>query len=252
MIIGEGLVFLVILGTGVFYIIRGLRRELRIAKLQGNFLLAVSHELRSPIAAMKLYMQTLQKRDLDEEHKEKILADILVNTERLSDLTDNIMTALRIEDESLDLQLEEHDLVPITVKLLDVQKRTIGEIHEIKTTMPSEAFAKVDIDAYKSILINLFENAVKYTPEGGTIHVNLGSDNETKLVIQDSGAGIDPKEHDQIFRRFYRAGNEETRSTQGTGLGLYIVSSLCKAMGGRVELSSSLGNGSTFAAIFRK
>jgi len=253
MIVGEGLVFLLILGAGAYYIVRSLKRELRIAKLQRNFLLAVSHELRSPIATMKLYLQTLQKRDLSEEKKNEILGDVLANTDRLADLTDNIMTALRIEDGSLDLQLAPIELAQLTRSTIDVFQKTIAKGYHIEMDLNENSIAKVDPEAFKSILINLFENSVKYSPIGSTITVGLEMNStETKLTVQDRGSGIARNEQKMIFDRFYRSGSEETRNAAGTGLGLYIVKALCKAMNGRIELVSSLGKGSTFVAIFQK
>ena len=253
MIVGEGLVFLLILGAGAYYIVRSLKRELRIAKLQRNFLMAVSHELRSPIATMKLYLQTLQKRDLKEEKKNEILIDVLANTDRLADLTDNIMTALRIEDRSLDLHLAPIEIAQLTKETIHVFQKTTAKEYKVEMDLNERAMAKVDPEAFKSILINLFENSVKYSPIGSTITVRLAMNGtETKLTVEDQGSGISPDEQKLIFDRFYRSGNEETRKAAGTGLGLYIVKALCKAMNGRIELASSLGNGSTFVAIFQK
>jgi len=202
---------------------------------------------------MKLYLQTLQKRDLSEEKKNEILNDVLANTDRLADLTDNIMTALRIEDRSLELQLAPIELFPLTERTIGIFRKTIAKGHRIELELDEKATAKVDPDAFKSILINLFENSVKYSPEGSTIKVGLQMNStETKLTIQDQGIGIASSEQKLIFDRFYRSGHEETRNASGTGLGLYIVEALCKAMNGRIELDSSLGKGSTFAAIFQK
>lgn len=251
MVIGEGLVFLVILMLGAFYVVRSLKREWRIARLQRNFLLAVSHEMRSPIAAMKLYLQTLQKRDLEVAKKETVIQGALASADRLRDLTDNIMTALRIEDGSLELQIQNMDIVPLTKEIVHVLEQTLAKAHQIKLELPNSCHVHLDAQAYRSIVGNLLENAIKYSKEGSTIHVRLDPEHCT-LQVQDEGLGIGPKEQRMVFQRFYRSGNEETRSSTGTGLGLYIVKSLCEDMGGSIQLDSELGKGSTFAITFPK
>lgn len=251
MVLGEGLVFLLALLLGAFFLLRGLRREWRVARLQRNFLMAVSHEMHSPIASMKLYLQTLEKRQLNKEDQTTVVQGALSSADRLRDLADNIMMALRIDDGSLELQLQETSLREMSEEVIQGLQETLAQDRQILLKADGPVYAKVDPQAYRSVLVNLLENAIKYSPKGSNIEVEITDGAMCTLTVKDHGIGIRQEDQRAVFQRFFRAGDEATRSSTGTGLGLYIVKNLCEAMGGKIELDSEAGKGSTFTATFQ-
>jgi two-component system phosphate regulon sensor histidine kinase PhoR len=247
MILGEGAVFLSLLLFGIYRTRKSLTHEFRLARQQKNFLLSVTHEFKSPLAAVKLNLQTLLRRDLDRSKHEQLLRRALTETDRINLLVENALLAARFENHSYELYIEKIDFSRFTEEVYtDYQSRQDGN-HELKREIEPEIFIKGDRLALHSIINNLLENAEKYSPEETTVTIRLKkSGNDAVLMVADEGTGIPVNERTRIFQKFYRLGNEDTRRTKGTGLGLYIVSTLVQLHQGRVQIKSNEPRGSIF------
>jgi len=249
MVFGEGAVFLVILAFGIYRIRRSISKELAFQQQQQNFLLTVTHELKTPIAALKLYIQTLQKHDLPADKKEKILNGALHENERLSQLIENILNASRAENKLFAIQKQNTDLVGLIHTLKErYQSRYHTSLIDFKgqTTL----FAAVDQNMLETILINLLENAIKYGGTQQQISIQIEKlDRVVTIKIADEGPGIDPAERMLIFEKFYRIGSEETRKQAGSGLGLYIVAEYLRLHNGKIRCIENIPTGSIFELI---
>jgi two-component system phosphate regulon sensor histidine kinase PhoR len=251
MIASEGSVFIGLLLLGIYQIRKTFKKEAALAQQQNNFLLSVTHELKSPIASAKLQLQTLEKRDLERAKQKEIIANAISDTERLNNLVENILLAAKIENSVYTLYKEEVDL---SQYLTDGLTQSIASFHyKRKIDLQIEPGIRMHLDrtSFPSIILNLFENAVKYSPEHSTIIVSLKTQG-AKIIfsISDEGIGIDNKEKGLIFQKFYRVGNEETRKTKGTGLGLYITDYLVKQHGGIISVKNNIPKGSIFEVSF--
>jgi signal transduction histidine kinase len=249
MVFGEGAVFLVILAFGIYRIRKSISKELAFQQQQQNFLLTVTHELKTPIAALKLYIQTLQKHNLPEDKKDKILNGALQENERLSQLIENILNASRAENKLLAIQKQRTELVAL-VQSIKERYQARYHIGLIDFKGPEELFAAVDLHMLDTILVNLIENAIKY---GGTQqHISIQMEKLDRFValkISDEGPGIDPLERQHIFEKFYRIGSEETRKQAGSGLGLYIVAEYVRLHDGQIRCIENKPSGSIFELI---
>lgn len=252
MVVGEGSVFLLFLLIGIFIMQRTIRKEIQLVRQQRNFLLSITHELKTPVAAIKLCLQTLQKRTgLSAAQREPLQNTAVENTERLHNLIDNVLLATRIESGQHMLQIEQTNLSELTYKVLTSLRNTVAGTVSIDTDIEEGLQGAVDEMAYESILINLLENAVKYA-SGSPIRVQLRRVNaSTELQVADQGPGIPKQEKGRIFEKFYRMGNEETRTKKGTGLGLYIVKHLADLHGAHIWVSDGPKGGTIFHVRFK-
>ena len=244
MILTEGSVFFIILFLGLVRIRRSWLQEIRLNRQQSNFVLSVTHELKSPLSTIKLVGETLRKRDLDPEHKQRLVTSALDETERLETLIENILMAARLEDRGFGLEMGRVDL-----------RRSMEELHAryeafdppVRVELPDDAvFVTGDGNALDLVVGNLVENALKYAP-GGPVDVRLErTDGRARITVRDHGPGIPAEERDRIFQKFYRLGSEETRRAKGTGLGLFIVQRLVRRHKGTIAVSDAPGGGALF------
>lgn len=247
MVVGEGSVFLVFLLFGIFKTRQSFQKEVLLANQQKNFLLSITHELKSPIASVKLYLQTLDKRKLDEEKQKEILNKALVETDRLHGLVENLLLATKVDRGDYTPYFEDIDLSMLVESAVDKLAAELGSKAIIKKRIAVGLHVEGDSLALQSILYNLVENAVKYGGEGGQIGIALEKDNsEVLLSVADNGIGINGSEKEKVFDKFYRIGNEETRKTKGTGLGLYIVKSLVEKHSGKIAIKDNQPQGAVF------
>ena len=249
MIAGEGSVFLVLLVLGVVQTQKAFKKETALTRQQKNFLLSVTHELKSPIASVKLQLETLQKRELEKNVQREMLNNALNDTERLHTLVENILLATRIDNSAFSLHRERVDL---SAFITDIIQQMPGA-HKQKTEMNIEPGISFDIDKtlFPSVILNLFENAVKYSPASSPIILSLKKENGNIIFfVKDEGSGISENEKENIFQKFYRLGNEETRSAKGTGLGLYIAKYIAGLHGGKISVKNNVPRGSIFEITF--
>lgn len=251
MIVGEGTVFLLILLFGVYQVRKSIKRESELANQKSNFILSVSHELKTPIAATKLQLQTLLKHDLEREKQKELLNNALNENNRLHKLVDNVLMANQIENNNLSIQKENIDLSELIETTV---KRYFSEQIEKKNivlNIEPNVFYFGDKELLPSIFINLIENAIKYSFETITIDVVLRSiNNNAVLEIRDQGCGIPDKEKETVFQKFFRSGSENTRKTKGTGIGLFIVKSICDLHQVQIKILNNQPIGSIFQIQF--
>lgn len=246
MIVGEGTVFFIFLLAGIYITQRTIKKEIKLVRQQRNFLLSITHELKTPLAAIKLSMDTLAKREnLDTDQRNLLQNNVRDNTERLSLLIENVLLATQIENGKDILDKSEVNLSELTRKIvLRIGQTWAGA--EIKIEIDSEIICITDIHNYESIVTNLIENGLKY---GGDkpLTVSLSQENEqVTLQVSDQGPGIENALKPSVFKKFYRAENEETRSKKGTGLGLYIVKELVWLNNGTIHIEDNQPSGSKF------
>jgi signal transduction histidine kinase len=251
MISSEGAVFIGLLLLGTYQIRKTFRKENELAARQKNFLLSVTHELKSPIASAKLQLQTLQHRELTKTQQLEIIQNTISDTERLHQLVENILLAANIENNIFSLNRESIDL---SAYLEENLRQTIGLFNykqKIVLDIEKDIRMKIDRTSFPSIVLNLFENAVKYSDPGSTITIGLKKHREgVVLSVKDEGRGIPAEEKKNIFEKFYRIGNEETRKTKGTGLGLFIVKHLVELYGASITVKDNVPKGTVFEIIF--
>jgi len=237
---------------GLIKIQKGLKKELEVSDQQKNFMLSVTHELKTPLASSKLYLDTLLKRDLDIEKQKDIYKKIQLDNNRLIKLVEHILLATNLEHENMAIMKETTDISRLCEETIKSVSGTRGKDHITETSITPGIQLKVDELLFSSILLNIYDNAVKYSEPGSLIEVVLNKDKEyISLSVKDQGKGISQEESKKIFQRFYRSENEEIRKTKGTGLGLYIVNQLVKAHNGVIEISSNQPKGSIFTVKFK-
>lgn len=243
MLVGEGTVFVIILFGGVFMIKRAYKKESHLNKMQENFLLSVSHELKTPIASVTLFLQTLQKRDLPENKREEIYHQSLTEIKRLESLVSNLLITRSIENKNYFLNKSDIDLSDLIQSTTNSLKSTVLKNHSIHTQLESCTIS-ADKESLQSILTNLLQNAAKYSPADSNINIILSKkNNRIQLEICDEGIGISDEKKTLALKRFYRDENEMTRKSKGTGLGLFITKFLVEQHGGTISLRDNSPRG---------
>jgi signal transduction histidine kinase len=226
-----------------------LRRLRDLDRLKDEFIAVASHELRTPLASVYGAAMTLQRDDLDAATRRSLLAIVYEESARLARLVDQILWASRLEADRAEVTIGAVDGVQLAREVVDATMTHLPEGLEVDLVAQSDLpRVSGDSERMKQVLVNLVENAVKYSPDGGRIEVNLASsDGEVRFSVRDEGLGIPDSEQARIFEKFHRLDPNLTRGVGGTGLGLYICRQLIELMGGRIWVTSELGVGSTFA-----
>ncbi|MCE2788524.1 MAG: HAMP domain-containing histidine kinase [Saprospiraceae bacterium] len=252
MIWGEGLVFGLSLIAGMWFIQRAHTREVIQSQKEKNFLLSITHELKTPIASIRLLTETLMKRKLSEEKAGELKSGILYESDRLGNLVDNILIASRI-NAGYQYFFETIDLCPLIQTQVDHFRQQYPEA-SIQVDCPSSGVkCQTDKMAFQSMCSNLLENAIKYSGKKPQIDLRLEEhQSDVRMSITDAGIGIPEKERERIFDQFYRVGNEETRKTKGTGLGLFIVQKIVHAHKGTIKVYPNQPEGTVFTIMLPK
>ena len=260
---------------------RAFHRQLHLSELKSNFVSSVSHELRAPIASVRLMAESLERGKITEEPKQREYFKFIVQEcRRLSSLIENVLDFSRIEQGRKEYEFEPTDVLGLaqqTVKVMEpyAEERQVKLLFEQSANGSTELSAVLDGKAIQQALVNLIDNAIKHSRKGDTVTVGLGHgtsrlgppegnsassvdappvalrrDGDSfpviNLSVEDHGEGIPASEHQKIFERFYRLGSELRRETQGVGIGLSIVKHVVEAHGGRVVVRSAPGAGSRF------
>jgi signal transduction histidine kinase len=244
--LGEGIIFLGIILLGAVFVYRAVWKYMKLSRQQQNFMMAVTHELKSPIAAAKLNLETIRKHRLDEEKQLKLLNNTIRETNRLDQLCNNILLAAQLETHKYRLFKEALDfsaLVENSIKELDGRIGT----HQIDAEIQPHMWMDGDKLTLQIVLSNLVENAAKYAPKNTRILVKLFEDQQQlKLQVIDEGPGVPEEEKKRIFLKFYRVGNENTRKAKGSGLGLFLTAKIVEQHGGSIEVKDNTPTGSCF------
>lgn len=252
MIIGEGLFFLLIFMWGAMRLKKLFSREHKQQQQQQNFLLSVTHELKSPLASVKLYIQTILKRELGPEQQKMFLANSLKDIERLDDLVENVLMTTKLENRSFNLPKEDFDLTAVVINVVDRLQKNACRTQVLKPNLDEHVIIHGDKFAITNVVNNLIENAIKYSPPCASVMVDLKVKEGAGIIfsVADHGPGIPEEEKKYIFSKFYRVGNESTRKTKGTGLGLYIVKTVLQKHNATIKVKDNTPQGSIFEVTF--
>lgn len=245
MVIGEGIVFLLILLLGHWQIRRSIKKQMMLDQDQRNFMLSVTHELKTPLAANKLYLQTISKRDLDASKKQELIDKAIEENKRLEHMIDKILNATRLENKSMELSIEPVDLKELVSQIKERFQSFYPGL-EVTLDIHPKTTLNADLFLLETVLNNLIENAIKYSDVKKIEVYAANSDSGITFGIKDHGHGVPVEIRDQIFRKFYRSGDEDTRTTKGTGLGLYIVKQICDLHGWSITCLTNDPKGSNF------
>jgi PAS domain S-box-containing protein len=235
---------------GTVYAFRDVTAAHRLDELKAEFVATASHELRTPLAAVYGAAQTLRRHDfaLDESGRERFVTLIVEESDRLSRIVNEILLANQLDAGRLDLFTESFDPVDLVERVAEAARARAPAGVTIFVDAPDAVpTVAADRDKVRQVLVNLVENAVKYSPDGGKIEMGVEAhDTTVQFLVRDEGLGIPPDEQEQIFEKFYRLDPGMTRGVGGTGLGLYICRELVVRMGGQISVDSVAGAGSTF------
>jgi signal transduction histidine kinase len=249
--IAEGITFLFLIVLGAILVYRSIRKQFKLQQQQQNFMMAVTHELKTPIAVARLNLETLQKYTLDPEKQKKLIRNTLDETTRLNLLTNNILVSAQLEADRYNSAMEELDLSTLLKDCIhDFRKRFPDRV--LEDSIEEDADLKGDPLLLQMLINNLVENAIKYSPKEGKIKATLSKTaNTIRLQVSDEGPGIPDIEKSRVFSKFYRIGNESTRKAQGTGLGLYLCRKIARDHNGDITVTNNVPTGSNFAVIFK-
>lgn len=252
--IGEGITFLALIFLGAIFVYRATRKQLRLTQQQHNFMMAVTHELKTPIAITRLNVETMQKHRLEENQQQKLIGSTLQEVNRLNLLCNNILLASQLD--AGQHKFEKHDvqfsaLVQKVVRDIGFRypKRLVNHsIADGITVLGEELLLEL-------LLSNLIENALKYSEKDVPVAVELSTLDATGsivLKVKDEGPGIPPNEKKKVFDKFYRLGNEETRTAKGTGLGLYLCKQIAIDHHAAITVTDNANKGTVFTVTFKK
>lgn len=213
--------------------------------LQNEFLSTITHEIRTPLTSIKGFSQTLQDNwdKIGDEQKKKFIKIIEEQSERLIKLIENVLNVAKIDSNNENIVPKKVNLNQIAKKVIELTKINHKE-HNFETNLASgELCALADTDFCEQILVNILENACKYSPKNTTVKISTGTkENNAYVSIQDEGEGIEENQLPKIFDKFFRVDNYLTSKAQGSGLGLYIAQNLAHKMNGEIKVESSTQN----------
>lgn len=248
--IGEGSIFFLFIIIGAAFVYRSIRRQFNMQQQQENFMMAVTHELKTPISVAKLNLETMQKYSLDPEKHQKLIRMTLEEITRLNFLTNNILVSSQLEGgrfKSSHEDLNFSDLLSDCIR--DFRNRHADR--ELLEEIEPETEVTGDPLLLQILINNLLENALKYSPKESPVKAALKKENNNvQLQIIDEGPGIADEEKKKIFGKFYRIGNESTRKTQGTGLGLYLCHKIAGEHNADIRVTNNVPHGANFTVTF--
>lgn len=250
--LGEGLTFLALILLGAVFIFRAIRKELKLSRQQQNFMMAITHELKTPIAITRLNLETLQKRKLDEEKQQKLITNTLQEANRLNILCNNILLAAQLDAGAYQPNREEVNLSDLVEGCIDDFTNRFPH-RQVKEEIEQGVYLHGETLLLQMLVNNLLENAMKYSPKESQITISLRTKGlERELKVADEGIGIPDAEKPRVFEKFYRVGNENTRTTKGTGLGLYLCQRIARSHNGYISMTDNQPQGSIFAVTLQE
>jgi K+-sensing histidine kinase KdpD len=250
MMVSEGAFFALLLIVFMGLLWRTFRREVELERQHRNFLSAITHELKSPIAAIRVALETVMSGRADQKASRHFIANAVADTDRLDLLVQKVLHATRYGSGASSIRRSRRSVDQVVERAVEEfapGATMAGAV--IEADIQDDLWAEVDDEAMVIVVSNLLENALKYGGNPARIELSFRRlDNRLVLDVRDNGAGIPEEEVPRVFDRFYRAGDEMTRTSQGTGLGLYLVQRIMKAHHGSVEIAESSDQGTTVRA----
>jgi signal transduction histidine kinase len=250
-----GLIFFLVIIAGMVLNTIFLVREIRRNEQHDSFINAVTHELKTPVASIRLYLQTLQTRDLDEAKRQEFYRIMLEDSDRLLHTIEQVLRAGSTQSQFRRIAQARVDLSEVAAECAELARTRFhlsGDAMRFESKTSGPAFVTGDADELKAAVWNLIDNAVKYSPEDPKVRITLeqtADGSRYALKVSDRGPGISPNELKRVFRRFYRIHGMSVR-TKGSGLGLFIVRSVARRHGGKAFAESEgAGRGSTFTIL---
>lgn len=247
----EVIFFTILVVSGVIWVFGKLESLLNLNKMQNNFLLSITHEFKTPLTAIKLSAQTLQHRRMEPDTQQALMQQMVNNSDRLNDLLDNVMLATRIDGKSYQFSMTDIDITSLiqrTAAMILTEPYFRGKFifDEERATIHGDEMS------LQLVFSNLFQNAVKYAGNTADITVKYARVNSQFIItVSDNGNGIDKKEYKSIFKKFYRVGDENTRETKGTGLGLFLVKQILLSHKAQIRAEANKPKGTSFHIIFK-
>lgn len=247
--ISEGITFVFVTLVGAVFVYRSVRKQFLLSKQQQNFMMAVTHELKTPIAVVNLNLETLQKRKLDEEKQQRIINSTLQEADRLNDLITNILVTSQLESN----YVPDKENINFS-ELVDKCVHDFSMRHQnktIKKNIEENIFVNGERLLLQLLINNLLDNAMKYSPKEKMIAIELNKQ-QSKIILRiiDEGSGISDDEKKKVFEKFYRSGNEDVRKTKGTGLGLYLCRRIAENHKAKIKATDNQPQGSIFTVEF--
>lgn len=247
--LGEGITFFLLILAGAIFIFRAVRKQLRFGKEQQHFMMALTHELKTPIAVATLNLETLQKRKLEEPQQQKLIQNTLQEANRLNTLCNNMLLSSQIDASNYSITNEDMNLSELVETSIAEYKNRFSS-HQFIKNINENNFIIGDRMLLQIAVNNLIDNAIKYSPKESEILINLFvRNNQTTLQVIDKGKGISQLDKQKIFDKFYRVGNAATKGAKGTGLGLYLTKNIIGKHKGNISVTDNLPNGSNFEII---
>ena len=249
--ISEGTTFLVLILVGAVFVFRATRRQIKLSQQQQNFMMTVTHELKTPIAVAQLNLETLQKRLLDEDKRQMLISNTLQEANRLNTLCNNILFAAQLDAGAYTTTKQEVNLSDLLEGCVDNFKKRFST-REIQEKISESIYLIGEPLLLQMLVNNLIDNANKYASKETPITVSLQqTGNQIEFSVADLGEGLAEDEKKKIFEKFYRVGEENTRKTKGTGLGLYLCKKIVQGHAGKIFVSNNQPQGSIFTVIFK-
>jgi len=248
--LGEGIFFIIVILIAATIVYRAIKTNLQLSNRQSNFMLSITHELKSPIAAVKLNLETIRRRKLEEDTQNMIVDRCINETDRLNDLCNNLLLASQMESKHFTSTQEIIALKPI----IEDSAKTFSNRSKHQITIELED-TNINADPFliKLAINNLLENAIKYSLPGTEVTIKLEEQEDSVILsIADEGGGIPNEEKEKIFKKFYRVGNENSRKTKGTGLGLFLTAQIVQLNKGTISVRDNEPLGSIFEINFPK
>ena len=251
MVIGEGSVFLFLLLLALWFILRALRREQRFQSRQSEFLAMFTHELKSPIASIRLGLQTLARGRAKPEQRTALFEAAEEETRHLERMTDQILQSSRL---TFDASLWADEPVHFSALVRDTAARMApGRLPDLDVKIAKDIWVVGDAVAFETVVSNLLQNAWSHTPQGTKVTVTLtDQEQHCLLVVADEGPGIPVSDRNDIFRRFYRKPVNPARNAKGSGLGLFLVKGLVELHKGKVWVTDNQPKGAAFHIQLQK
>ncbi|MEO6489579.1 MAG: ATP-binding protein [Ferruginibacter sp.] len=243
---GEGAIFFLLIVAGAVFVYRTVNRELKIGQEQRHFIMAVTHELKTPIAVAKLNLETLQLRKLNEAQQERLLYNTLQETNRLNTLCNNMLISSQIDAGGYRITNEEINISQLAQNCVNDFSRRFPQ-RPFVFSCTNDLFVSGDMLLLQMAINNLLDNAIKYSGKEDTIEIEIVQlISKLQIRIKDHGVGIELQERKKIFEKLYRIGNEATRNSKGTGLGLYLTKKIINSHKGRIFLQDNDPKGTIF------